>query len=81
MAWDNVLYDLAKYLGIKTLFVEKTMIIDRVLVMKDYRKVNKVPSDYLTQIETDDIADIVGENLIQEVFKTSGWINLQIKKI
>ncbi len=74
MAWDNILYYLAKYLGIKTLFVEKTMISDRVMLLQDYLQLGiKIPNDYLSKTSVDDIKEIIGKELIEEAFKTSIW--------
>jgi len=72
MGWDNIVYEIAKKLSIPTLCVERTF-TDRVLLLDDFRKIEKVPSEYLYGVEKDDIIRLMGTSLFKDIFESSSW--------
>ena len=64
--WNNVLYFVAKYLGITTIILEATRIPDRVVLWEDYEHVDKVPSDFLDGVEVNVIRRQIDPGLLGE---------------
>lgn len=75
MGWDNIVYELARRLDIMTLHIERTF-KDRVLVVEDYQKVEKVPTTFLEHSEKNQILDALGKTLFDDAFKPSSWLKI-----
>lgn len=72
--WNNILYCVAKNLGIKTLIIEETLINDRVILWEDYEQVPAVPDDYLAGKSRDEILPLVDSHIRDELFNRSAGL-------
>ena len=74
MGWDNIIYDLAKYFNIKTLYIELTVINDRTFINEDYLKIPKIPLNYLKNSSKDEINKLLDRAYLDDVFIDGGAI-------
>ncbi len=81
MGWDNILYEVAKTLNILTLCLDKTL-KDRVFLLDDFRKIEKVPEQYLNDAAKDEIIQLLGSSFFEDIFQSSSWLQVaqQINK-
>ncbi len=74
MGNDNIIYCVAKKLNVKTFYIQRTLMENRILVPDDYRKINKVPAGYLKDEKKEKIIDIIGKDLYNTLYGRSAWI-------
>lgn len=72
MGWDNIIYDLAKYFNIKILYIELTVINDRVFINEDYLKIPRIPLNFSKNKSKDEIKKLLGKAYLNDVFIDGG---------
>lgn len=74
MGFDNVIYCIAKYFGIKTSYVQRTLLLDRIILRNDYRLIEKVPTMFLKGNTVRMIKSKIGKLLLNEITEESPWV-------
>ncbi|MFA7252974.1 MAG: hypothetical protein WC107_00290 [Patescibacteria group bacterium] len=72
MGAENVLFSVAKKLKIKTIYIERTLISDRVLLIEEEIEKTKVIAQALSETKT---LDEIDPGLYKDVFAESEWLN------
>jgi len=68
--WDNIVYEIAKKNNIKVSYIERTFIKNSVILNHDYKKMYKVPSDYL---ENNNLSELKKYPIIDKLYEESVW--------
>ena len=71
MAWTIVVYYVAQKQNIPIRYISKTLINNRIMIAHGFRKLHKVPVEYLKNYQKDDIKNIIGKDLMDDVFRSS----------
>jgi len=74
MNWDNIIYYIAKKKNIKTIYLERTLLEDRVILLEDYKKIYKVPLGYLKSSSKEKLINLLGTDLYEISFLESKWL-------
>ena len=76
MPWTIVVFYVAQKFNIPSSYVSKTLIANRIAINHDFRVRDNVPVEYLKNYQKDDIINIVGKKLMDDVFKASSKAQL-----
>jgi len=70
----NILYGVAHSQKVRTLFIYPTIIQDSVLLLHDYKKIEKIPRDFKKGASINSLSKEIGSTLVSQVFATSEWL-------
>jgi hypothetical protein len=73
MGWDTVAFHVAKSRGLKTLFLQRSLMTNRVMLWEDYSSVERVPAEFLAQETLESIRAELQPGLWALVNDASPW--------
>jgi hypothetical protein len=74
MGFYNVIYGVAKMLNVKIVYLYRTLIENKILLLNDYKKVEKVPEGYLKNKTKKELIELIGADYYKQIFVPSLWI-------
>lgn len=78
--YDYILFHVAKYFGIKTVYLERTLLDYRVFLFEDYRHKEKVPEGFLSGLSNEQLGNIIKNEFAQLIDKESFWLKTAKEK-
>ena len=72
--YDNVVYTMAKRFEVKTLYVERTFIKNRVLLKSDYEKSDRIPGNYKRNHAVNELIKSIDQNIYKGIFTENSWL-------
>ena len=78
LGFYNIIYGVAKKLNVKNLYIIRTLIENRVLLLNDYKEITKIPPCFLQSKNKEELIKIIGNDFYEEIFKPSIWIKRSI---
>ncbi len=78
LGFHNVIYGAAKLLNIKTIYLQRTLIENKLLLLCDYKKIDKIPGDYLGDKKKKELIELIREDFYKQIFIPSLWIKRSI---
>lgn len=79
--WDIIIYFVAKEFGVRTLTLDRTCIDDTLLVFEDYRRIDRVPPDYMQGKSREEHISVLGQDFYDKAFKESYWVKFSKDKM
>lgn len=73
MGWDNIVYSVAKDKGIKTIWIEKTIIEDKIFLAQAYEQRLRIPPDFMAGASRKTLVEFLGQDL-DAAHKESQWM-------
>lgn len=73
MGPDLVAFHVAKSIGVQNLFLERSLIANRVMLLEDYSEIDRVPATFLANDAIDAIKRRIQPDLLQSVHEASPW--------
>jgi hypothetical protein len=70
---DLIAYHVARAVGVRTLFVERSLIANRVLVLEDYSAIDRVPPTFLAGKTLAEVRQQVDPAVLRAVHEASPW--------
>lgn len=78
--YDNIIYSIAKYFGIKTVIPEATLFKDKIIWLKEYESFEKVPKDFLENYGKEDVINFINPLILNEYLGESNYWNVSLEK-
>ncbi len=72
--YDNVIYTMARRFDVKTLYVERTFIKNRVLLKSNYERSYRIPDNYRRGDTVDELRKSIDHNICEDMFVESSWL-------
>lgn len=74
--WDNVVYYLARRMGVKTLIRENTQLRDRIIYLSRYDKIEKTPSTFKSEESLEELKAGLSDELKEDFFQEASGLRI-----